>query len=253
MIHIYSSEEIELVRKSCKLIVNMLNNLEVFVKPGITTLQLDKIAEDFIRSGGGIPAFKGFGGPRNPFPATLCISVNETVVHGIPGKRVLLEGDIVGIDCGCILNGFYSDHAKTFHVGETSEVDKKLVDVTLKSIALGIEQAVEGNHVNDIGFAVQTFVESNGYSVVRDLCGHGVGRKLHEEPPVPNYGKKGTGSLLKEGMILAIEPMVNIGTWRVKTLRDGWTIETADKKRSAHFEHTVLVKKDKAEILTIGN
>lgn len=253
MITIYAADEIEKARKSCQLIAKMLNEVEKLVKPGVTTEEIDKSAEDFIRANGAIPAFKGYGGVRNPFPATLCISVNEEVVHGIPGKRVLLDGDIIGIDCGCVLDGFYSDHAKTFIVGESALSDKTLVETTKTALEIGITKAVAGNKVNDIGQVIQEYVESKGYSVVRDLCGHGIGKHLHEDPPVPNYGRAGTGAELKEGMILAIEPMVNMGTWRVKTLRDGWTIVTADKKRSAHFEHTVLIKNGKSEILTISN
>lgn len=250
MITIYTEEEISYIRASAKLVANTLNFIETQVKPGVSTLFLDKIAEDFIRSNNAIPAFLGYGGSRNPYPATLCISINEEVVHGIPGARYLKDGDIVGIDCGTILNGFYGDHAKTFFVGSVSESNKKLVEKTKESLDIGISMAIEGNHVNDIGAAIQSFIESNGYSVVRDLVGHGVGKKLHEDPPVPNYGKKGVGPVLREGMVLAIEPMINMGTWRVKVLRDGWTIVTADKKNSAHFEHTVLVRKDKAEILS---
>lgn len=252
MITTYSSEEIEKARNSCRLISNMLKEVEKLAQPGITTGEIDKVAEDYIRSHGAIPAFKGYGGSRNPFPATLCISVNEEVVHGIPGKRVLLNGDIVKLDTGCVLDGFYSDHAKSYLVGEGSEEDKKLIESTRQALEIGISKAIAGNRVNDIGNAIQMFIESLGYSVVRDLCGHGIGKRLHEDPPVPNYGRPGTGAELKEGMLLAIEPMVNKGTWRVKTLRDGWTIVTADKKRSAHFEHTVLVRKDKAEVLTSG-
>ncbi|MBN8704394.1 MAG: type I methionyl aminopeptidase [Bacteroidetes bacterium] len=250
MINVYTGEELSLIRESARLVAKTLIFIESQVKPGVSTLFLDKIAEDFIRSNNAIPAFLGYGGSRNPYPATLCVSINEEVVHGIPGGRYLKDGDIVGIDCGTILNGFYGDHAKTFLVGNVSESCKKLVEITRQSLDIGIEQAIEGNHVNDIGSAIQAFIESNGYSIVRDLVGHGVGRKLHEDPPVPNYGKKGTGAVLQAGMVLAIEPMVNMGSWRVKVLRDGWTIVTADKKNSAHFEHTVLVGKDKAEILS---
>lgn len=250
MINVYTDEEIILIRESARLVAKTLVFIESQIKPGVSTLFLDKIAEEFIRSNNAIPAFLGYGGSRNPYPATLCVSINEEVVHGIPGARYLKDGDIVGIDCGTIYNGYYGDHAKTFLVGNVSDSNKKLVEITRQSLEIGIEKAVEGNHVNDIGNAVQTFIESHGYSIVRDLVGHGVGKKLHEDPPVPNYGKKGTGVILQAGMVLAIEPMVNMGSWRVKVLRDGWTIVTADKKHSAHFEHTVLVGKNKAEILS---
>ncbi|NUQ81684.1 MAG: type I methionyl aminopeptidase [Bacteroidetes bacterium] len=251
MINIYNAADISLIRESCRLVAKTLIMLESYVKPGVNTLFLDKIAEDFIRSHGAIPAFKGYGGSRNPYPATLCVSINEEVVHGIPGDRVLKDGDIVGIDCGNVLNGFYGDHAKTFAVGEVSPENQELILHTKASLDLGLSKAVAGNRVNDIGHAVQTYIEDKGYSVVRDLVGHGVGKQLHEEPAVPNFGKAGTGPLLKAGMVLAIEPMINRGGWRVKVQRDGWTIVTADKSMSAHFEHTVLVGEQSAEILTM--
>jgi len=250
MIAIYTDEEVSLIRASARLVARTLDFLEPHILPGVSTLFLDKLAEEFIRSNQAIPAFLGYGGPRNPYPATLCVSVNDEVVHGIPGGRYLRDGDIVGIDCGTILNGFYGDHAKTYLVGQCDDKAIQLVEVTQKSLEIGISKAVEGNRVNDIGSSVQSYVESFGYSVVRDLVGHGVGKKLHEDPPVPNYGKAGTGAVLKAGMVLAIEPMINEGTWRVKVQRDGWTIVTADKKLSAHFEHTVLVGKEKPEILS---
>lgn len=250
MINIYNAEEISLIRESCRLVAKTLIMLESYVKPGVNTLFLDKIAEDFIRSHGAIPAFKGYGGPRNPYPATLCVSVNEEVVHGLPGNRELKDGDIVGIDCGNVLNGFYGDHAKTFEVGEVTSDSKDLIRHTRTSLELGLAQAKAGNRVNDIGHTIQSYIEGKGYSVVRDLVGHGVGRQLHEEPAVPNFGKAGSGPVLKAGMVLAIEPMINRGGWRVKVQRDGWTIVTADKSMSAHFEHTVLVGEQSAEILT---
>lgn len=250
MINIYSEEEIYLIRLSAQLVAKTVIEVEKQIKPGVTTLFLDKFAEDYIRSHGAIPAFKGYGGPRNPFTGTLCISINEEVVHGVPGSKMIKDGDIVSIDCGNVLNGFYSDHAKTFFVGEVSEEIGKLIQVTKESLYLAISLAKEGIRLGDIGFAIQSYVESNGFSIVRDLVGHGIGRKLHEEPAVPNFGRQGTGAVLKAGMVIAIEPMVNMGTWRVKTLRDGWTIVTADKKPSAHFEHTVLIGNEKSEILT---
>lgn len=250
MINIYSNEEIYLIRQSAQLVAKTVIEVEKQIKPGVTTLFLDKFAEDYIRSHGAIPAFKGYGGPRNPFPGTLCISINEEVVHGIPGSKIIRDGDIIKIDCGNVLNGFYSDHAKTFMVGEVSAEIKNLIRVTKESLYLAVKLAKDGVRLGDVGFAIQSNVENNGYSVVRDLVGHGIGRKLHEEPAVPNFGKQGTGGVLKAGMVIAIEPMVNMGTWRVKTLRDGWTIITADKKPSAHFEHTVLIGNEKSEILT---
>lgn len=250
MINVYNAEEVSLIRESCRLVAKTLIVLESYIKPGVNTLFLDKIAEDFIRSHGAIPAFKGYGGPRNPYPATLCVSVNEEVVHGIPGNRELKDGDIVGIDCGNVLNGFYGDHAKTFAVGEVPADTMDLIRHTRLSLELGLAKAKAGNRVNDIGNTIQTYIEDKGYSVVRDLVGHGVGRQLHEEPAVPNFGKSGSGPLLKPGMVLAIEPMINRGGWRVKVQRDGWTIVTADKSMSAHFEHTVLVGEQSAEILT---
>ena len=223
------------------------------VRPGITTGELDKIAEDYIRSNNGIAAFKGYsqGGSSIDYPASICSSVDDEVVHGIPGNRVLKEGEIVSLDVGVQKNGYFGDAALSVAVGEISADKKKLMEVTEKSLHLGIEAAVAGNKVHDISAAVQEYVEAHGFSVVRDLCGHGVGKFLHEEPSVPNYGRPGTGPKLKNGMTIAIEPMVNVGTWRVKTGGDGWTVLTADGSASAHFEHSILINNGNPEILTV--
>lgn len=245
-IPIKSNEEVELVRKSSLLVGKTLAEVAKHIRPGVTTGKLDEIAETFIRDHGAEPGFKGMYG----FPNTLCMSVNENVVHGIPGKRELLDGDIVSIDCGTYMNGFYGDSAYTFAVGEVEGKTLELMKATREALYKGIEQAIHGNRVGDIGHAVQNYVEAKGFSVVRDLVGHGLGRKLHEKPEVPNYGRRGRGPLLKEGMVLAIEPMINLGTYRVVQERDGWTIRTADRKPSAHYEHDIVVRKDKAEILS---
>lgn len=246
MIHYKSQEEIELMRESALVVSRTLGILAEHVAPGITPLDLDKIAEEYIRDQGAEPGFLGL----YDYPNTLITSVNEQVVHGIPTKRPLQEGDIIGIDCGSLMNGFYGDHAYTFAVGDVSEDVKQLLEVTKKSLYLGIEQMKIGNRIGDIGFAIQSYTESYGYGVVRELVGHGLGKKMHESPEVPNYGKRGRGQLLKEGVVLAIEPMINMGSRRVIQLSDGWTIVTADKKPSAHFEHDVALVNGKAEILS---
>jgi len=246
MIYLKTEEEINLIKESAQVLGKAHAEVAQWIKPGITTKKLDTIAEDYIRSYGGIPSFKGF----NNFPASLCMSVNEVVVHGIPGNYELKDGDIVSIDCGVKLNGFHSDSAYTYPVGEVSKEVMDLLTATKKSLYKGIEQAVDGLRIGDIGFAVQHYCEERGYTVVRELVGHGVGRELHEGPEVPNYGKRGKGLRLKEGMVLAIEPMINLGTKSVMQEKDGWTIRTTDRKYSAHFEHTVAVRKGKAEILT---
>ncbi len=246
MIKLKTKEEIELLRKSSLLVGETLAEVGKHLKPGVTTAYLDKIAEEFIRSHGAVPAFKGYGG----FPASLCISINDVVVHGIPGSQVVKEGDIVSIDCGTYMNGFVGDSAYTFRVGEISLEVKKLLDITKKSLYLGLEKCVEGNRVGDISYAIQSYVESHGYTVVRELCGHGLGAKMHEKPDVPNYGRPGSGPLLKEGMVLAIEPMINLGTRNVVFEKDGWTIRTLDRKPSAHFEHDVAIGKEKPDILS---
>ncbi len=246
MIHIKTEEEIELLRESSLLVGKTLAEVAKRIQPGVETIVLDKIAEEFIRDHGAEPGFKGYNG----FPYTLCISVNEQVVHGFPGHQPLLDGDIVSVDCGVLKNGFYGDSAYTFAVGEVDEEVKLLMERTKESLYKAIEVAVDGKRVGDIGHAVQSHVEQYGYSVVRDLVGHGLGRQLHEKPEVPNYGRRGAGIKLKEGMVLAIEPMVNLGTRHVIQLDDGWTIRTADKKPSAHFEHDVAIRKGKAEVLS---
>ena len=217
-----------------------------FIKPGITPLELDKIAEEYIRDQGAEPGFLGL----YDYPNTIITSVNEQVVHGIPTKRPLQEGDIVGLDCGAFKNGYYGDHAYTFAVGEISEEIKQLLKVTKRSLELGIAQTVAGNRMGDVGHAIQTYTEGFGYGVVRELVGHGLGKKMHESPEVPNYGKRGRGSKIKDGLVIAIEPMINMGTRRVIQLSDGWTIVTADKMPSAHFEHNVAVVNGKPEVLS---
>ena len=246
MIQYRSEDEIDLIRESSLLVAKTHAEISALIKPGVTTLQLDKIAEEFIRDNGGVPAFKGYSG----FPNTLCASLNEQVVHGIPNNNPLNEGDIISMDCGVVMNGYFGDSAYTYEVGVVSEEVKNLLIRTKESLYKGIEQAVSGNRVGDIGFAIQKHVEQFGYGVVREMVGHGVGENLHEEPQIPNYGKRGRGIMLKEGMVIAIEPMINLGTRRIKQLSDGWTIITVDKKYSAHFEHTVVVRKGKAEVLS---
>lgn len=251
MILIKSKKEIDFIRESCKIVAETLQLLKANTKIGITTLELDKIAEDYIRSNNASPAFKGYSQGGAPgFPGSICASIDDEVVHGIPSSRVLKDGDIISIDIGVLKNGFFGDAALTVAVGNISTEKQKLMDVTERSLYLGIEQAVVGNRVHDISYAVQTYVEANGFSIVRDLCGHGVGKFLHEDPSIPNFGKKGTGPKLKNGMTLAIEPMVNAGKYNVITASDGWTILTADGTTSAHFEHTILINNNAPEILT---
>ncbi len=246
MIVIKSQEEIARMRKPNRVVAELLDYLEGLVRPGVTTRELDEKAETFILKRGGKPAFKGYHG----FPATICASINEEVVHGIPGGRRLKEGDIIGIDLGVVMDGFYGDAAKTFAVGRVDSEAARLMEVTQASLFEGISQAVAGNRLYDISHAVQRHVETAGFSVVRDFVGHGIGRQLHEDPQVPNYGPPHQGPKLEEGMALAIEPMVNEGTWRVKVKKDGWTVVTADGKRSAHFEHTIIITGNGPEILT---
>lgn len=252
MIYIKTKKEIDYIRESSKILAETLQLLRSKVKPGITTKELDKIAEDYILSNGATAPFKGYSqaGCFN-FPGSICASVDDEVVHGIPGYRVLKEGEIIALDVGVLKNGYYSDAAVSVPVGKISEEKSKLLEVTEKSLYIGIEEAKESNRVHDISAAIQDYVESNGFSVVRDLCGHGVGKFLHEEPSVPNFGKKGTGTKLKNGMTLAIEPMVNMGNYDVKTSGDGWTVRTIDTLPSAHFEHTVLISDGQPEILTV--
>jgi len=245
-IRIKTDEEVELIRESSLLVGRTLAEVAALVKPGATTLQLDAIAEEFIRDNGAEPGFKGYGG----FPNTLCTSLNEAVVHGIPNDRPLEDGDVISIDCGTLKNGFYGDSAYTFEVGDVAPEIQKLLRVTKECLSLAIEQAVTGKRIGDIGAAVQTHAESNGYGVVRELVGHGLGRDLHEAPEVPNYGRRGNGPRLVDGMVLAIEPMINLGTRDVITDEDGWTIVTRDRLVSAHFEHDVVVRKGKADVLS---
>ncbi len=250
MIYLKSEHEIQLMRNSAQLVSLTHAEIAKRIRPGVKTAELDQVAEDFIKKHDGRPAFKGYGPRNNRFPATLCMSVNEQVVHGFPGEYELKEGDIVSIDCGIEKEGFFGDSAYTYVVGECDEQTYDLLKTTVESLYKGIDQAVHGNKVGDISHAVQTHCEAQGYGVVRDLVGHGLGRALHEDPSVPNFGKAGRGKRLREGMTLAIEPMINMGTWKVKTLKDGWTIVTADGSKSAHYEHDVVVREGKAEILT---
>lgn len=237
MIFLKSPREIQTMREANRILAQLFAHLVPFVQPGITTAELDREAELFIRSHNAVPAFKGYRG----YPATLCTSVNEEVIHGIPSARKLQKGDIVSIDVGALYDGFYSDSARTFAVGEVSRSALRLMEVTERALHEGIGQAVAGNHLHDISAAIQKVVESAGFHVVREFVGHGIGRGLHEDPQLPNFGKKGSGPVLQEGMTLAIEPMVNEGTWKVTILEDGWTAVTADRSLSAHFEHSVAV------------
>ncbi len=246
MIVYKSKEEIELMREAALVVSRTLGMLAAEVKEGAIPLELDKKAEEFIRDQGAVPGFKGLYN----CPSTLLISVNETVVHGLPGKRPFQNGDVVSIDCGSILNGYYGDHAYTFEVGEVEPEVKRLLRVTEECLYKGIEQMRAGNRLGDVSYAIQQHAESHGFGVVRDLVGHGIGKKLHEDPQVPNYGRQGTGKKLKEGLVLAIEPMITLGTHRVVQLKDGWTINTADGKPAAHFEHDVAIVDGKPEILS---
>jgi methionyl aminopeptidase len=246
MIRYKSEEEIQIIKESADILGRAHGEVAKHIKPGIRTLQLDKIAEEFIRDHKASPSFKGYNG----FPFSLCISVNEAVVHGFPSDYELRDGDVVSIDCGVYFDGFHSDSAYTYAVGNVSKEVKDLLDATRESLYLGIEEARFGNRIGDIGFAIQQFVEKKGYTVVRELVGHGLGRDLHESPEVPNFGRRGNGPKLKEGVVIAIEPMVNLGTRAVVQEADGWTIRTKDRQPSAHFEHTVAIFRDKTEILT---
>lgn len=246
MIILKTREEIELMRESALSVSKTLGMLAKEIKPGVTSLYLDKLAEEFIRDNGGVPGFKGLYG----FPNTLCMSLNAAVVHGIPTDIPMEEGDIISVDCGVLKNGFYGDHAYTFGVGEIKPEVQKLLDVTKESLYIGIEQFKSGNRIGDISWAIQNHAEKNGFGVVRELVGHGLGKKMHEDPEVPNYGKRGDGPKLKDGMVIAIEPMINMGTRNIKQLKDGWTILTADKKPSAHYEHNVALVDGKPDILS---
>ena len=250
MIFLKSENEIKLMRESAQLVSRTLAEVARHIEPGVKTAKLDQVAEDYITTNDARPAFKGYGSRSNPFPGSLCISVNEQVVHGIPGSYELQEGDIVSIDCGVERQGYYGDSAYTFAVGECDDETMELLRTTMQSLYLGIDQAIHGNTVGDISSAVQSHCEKKGFGVVRDLVGHGLGKSLHEDPSVPNFGRRGTGKRLRAGMTLAIEPMINLGSWKVKTLKDGWTIVTADGSKSAHYEHDIVVREGNAEILS---
>ncbi len=246
MIHYKTREEIELIRQSSLLVGRTLAAVAREINPGVTTAAIDKVAETFIRDNGGKPAFKGYRG----FPGTLCVSVNSQVVHGIPGKYELRDGDVISVDCGVLMNGYYGDSAFTFPVGEVKAEVMRLLRITRESLYKGLEKAVAGGRLGDISEAVQRHAEEHGYSVVRELVGHGVGKHLHEEPEVPNYGRKGSGPKLAEGLVIAIEPMINMGKRNVRQERDGWTITTADGLPSAHYEHTVAIGQNQPDILS---
>lgn len=246
MIVVKTKEEIELMRESALIVSKTLGILAKEVKPGVTTLKLDKLAEEYIRDHGAIPGFLGL----YDFPNTLCMSPNEQVVHGIPNDKPLKEGDIISIDCGALKNGFYGDHAYTFAVGEIAPETQKLLDVTKASLYVGIKEFKLGNRVGDVGYAIQNFCESHGYGVVRELVGHGLGTTMHEDPEIPNYGRRGRGKKFLEGQVVAIEPMINLGTHKIRQHKDGWTITTLDQKPSAHFEHDVAIVDGKPELLS---
>ena len=243
---IKSKEEIELIRESALLVSKTLGMLAAEIRPGLNTLYLDSLAETYIRDHGAVPGFLGLYG----FPNTLCISPNSQVVHGIPNKEEVKEGDILSIDCGVLKNGFYGDHAYTFEVGEVKNEIKKLLKVAKESLYLGIAEFKKGNRTGDVGYAIQNYNESNGYGVVRELVGHGLGREMHEKPEMPNYGKRGSGKKLIEGMVVAIEPMINMGTHKINQLKDGWTILTADSLPSVHFEHNIAIIDGKPNLLS---
>lgn len=245
-IYLKNKSEIELIKESALIVGLTLAEVAKYIKPGVPSNYLDKIAEDFIRSHQAVPSFKGYNG----FPASLCISINDVVVHGIPSRQVLQEGDIVSVDCGVYKNGYHGDYAYTFAVGEISEEKKLLVERTKKSLYKGINEAKKGNHIGDISHAIQSYVESFGYGIVRELVGHGIGKKMHEKPDIPNYGKKGKGELIVPGMVFCIEPMINLGTPRVSMDADNWTIRTLDRKPSAHFEHQVAITEEGTEVLS---
>ena len=246
MIHYKTSEEVDKIKQSADILGRAHGEIAKHVRKGVKTSFLDKVAEEFIRDHGAVPSFKGYNG----FPSSLCISVNEVVVHGFPSEYELKDGDIISVDCGVFHQGFHSDSAYTYPIGEVPPSVLALLRATRDSLYLGIEQAVFGNRIGDIGHAIQKFVEAKGYTVVRELVGHGLGRKLHEAPEVPNYGKKGSGPLLKQGMVIAIEPMINLGTRNIVQEKDGWTIRTADRRPSAHYEHTIAIFEDRTEVLT---
>lgn len=252
MIYIKTKKEIDFIRESCKIVAETLKLVASSIRPGVATIELDRIAEEYILSNNAKAAFKGYSQAGSyDYPASICVSIDNEVVHGIPNERILKEGEIVSIDVGVLKKGYYGDAAISVAAGELSIEKKRLLDVTEKSLYEGIREARLSNRVHDISFAIQSYVEANGFSIVKDLCGHGVGKYLHEEPAVPNYGTRGTGPKLKKGMTIAIEPMVNAGTYKVKTAKDGWTVVTEDGLPSAHFEHTVLISNGSPEILTV--
>lgn len=248
MIAVKTEEEVDLIRSGGKILAEVFREIKKDIRPGINTAEIDKIAEGLILERSAVPAFKGYRGYKH----ATCLSVNNEIVHGIPGKKELVEGDIVGVDIGVIVDGWYADMAQTFAVGKISKRAQKLINATKEALKVGIRQARDGNHLGDIGAAVEASAQKSGFCVVRDLFGHGIGRTLHEDPLIPNYGRPGEGPKLKKGMVLAIEPMLNTGTHNIKTLSDGWTIVTVDNGLSAHFEHTIVVREEKAEILTNG-
>lgn len=246
MIELKSKREIEIMKENGKILADTLRFLGGKIRPGMTTLELDQLAEKFIRDHKAVPAFKGYRG----FPSNICVSIDNEVVHGIPGQRIISEGQLISIDLGVLKNGYYADAASTFPLGEVGSEAQKLIEVTSRALNHGIQAAVEGKNLSDISHAIQSYVEENGLSVVRDLVGHGIGKQMHEEPQIPNFGKPGEGPVLKNGMILAIEPMVNLGSFEIKTLDDNWTVVTADGSLSAHFEHTIAITENGALILT---
>ncbi len=246
MIHLKSLDELRLMRESAQLVSKTLGMIAKEIKPGLETIKLDKLAHDFIKDNGGEPGFLGMYN----YPKTIQTSPNEQVVHGLPSEYIIKEGDILSVDCGVYMNGFYGDHAYTFEVGEISDEKKKLLKITKESLYKGIEQCVRGKRVGDISYAIQEYCEKHGYGVVRELVGHGLGRKMHEDPQVPNYGRKGSGKVLKDGIVLAIEPMINLGTHEVKFHKDGWTVTSKDNSPSAHFEHDVAIIKGKPVLLS---
>lgn len=250
MVHIKSEREIEHLRAAADLVGRALGEVAALVRPGVTTRELDRVAEDYIVSRGAIPAFKGYTVGSDVFPATLCTSVNDEVVHGIPGEITLQEGDLLSVDCGAVLDGYYGDSAYTFAVGHISEQNAKLCRVTYDALILAVDVARVGNRLGDIGWAVQTLCDKHGFGVVRDLVGHGIGRSLHEDPQVPNIGRPGTGRKLRAGLTICIEPMINSGGPGVRTGSDGWTVRTADGSPSAHYEHMVVVREGEADVLT---
>lgn len=251
MIFLKTEDEIELLRQSNLLVGKTLAEVAKIIKPGVTTRELDKVAEEFIRDNGAIPTFKGFPNQfGDPFPASICTSVNDAVVHGIPGDEVLKDGDVVSVDCGTYMNGFCGDSAYTFCVGEVDEEIRQLLKVTKEALYIGIRNAVQGKRIGDIGYSIQQHCESHSYGVVRELVGHGIGKEMHEEPAVPNYGRRGSGTLLKSGLCIAIEPMITLGNRQVMIDPDGWTVRTRDRKCAAHFEHTIAIRNGEADILS---